>query len=259
MKRKTKALGLILGGPVLLVAVLVLYAISSFVVSAAADTGSDLAATVGTLISVALSVVGILAMLLVLIGIPLGIVLLATGKDESEGKDVYVYQSIAELTRNIIIVGVLSSVLSLLGILLLAMGFTWGVLLSLISMPISFIFSVAYLVWVYRAYANIIVKKKGDVTLSPGWAVGMHFIPGVNIVYPAFIYKQIWSASVGEDRAFLVLVWWFVVVGAVLALTYFNPTVDFAGSMLVEVAFLALLGIGLWMMHRVAKGQEKWA
>lgn len=67
--------------------VLIAYAIANFVISAlAAGGGSELASTIGSLINVALGILGILSMIGVPIGLVIGLILLLT-RDE-EGKKI---------------------------------------------------------------------------------------------------------------------------------------------------------------------------
>ena len=67
--------------------------------------------------------------------------------------------------------------------------------------------------WIYRANANAHVLG-GDLTITPGWAVGWYFVPFANLVKPYEAMKQTWLASHfgsnwGAGEAPDLLAWWW--------------------------------------------------
>lgn len=54
---------------------------------------------------------------------------------------------------------------------------------------------VIFLIWVYRAYKNLIGLGADGLSSSPGWAVGSWFVPVVNIFKPYQIMQEIWTNS----------------------------------------------------------------
>lgn len=85
MKNNTlKAVLLIVSGPALLFVTLFAYAISNFVFGAIEVSGPNSFATLGVAINVILSLVGILGLLLILVGIPIGAILLVKSLKEEK-------------------------------------------------------------------------------------------------------------------------------------------------------------------------------
>jgi len=74
------AIGLIVSGPVILVGTIVLFAITNFIVSA---VGPDLV-VLGTILNLVLSLAGILGLLLVIVGFPIGVIMLIMNLDEKK-------------------------------------------------------------------------------------------------------------------------------------------------------------------------------
>lgn len=55
--------------------------------------------------------------------------------------------------------------------------------------------AVLWLVWLYRAYANLVFVGSKRVRFSPTWAVGYWFIPFVNLVRAYQVMKDLWLRS----------------------------------------------------------------
>jgi hypothetical protein len=55
--------------------------------------------------------------------------------------------------------------------------------------------AVVFLMWLYRAYANIVSFGVKDLENSPGWAVGSFFVPVFNLGGPLVIVQELWRAS----------------------------------------------------------------
>jgi Domain of unknown function (DUF4328) len=55
--------------------------------------------------------------------------------------------------------------------------------------------AVLWLVWLYRAYANLVFVGSKRVRFSPTWAVGYWFIPFVNVVRAYQVMKDLWLRS----------------------------------------------------------------
>jgi hypothetical protein len=54
---------------------------------------------------------------------------------------------------------------------------------------------VVFLIWLYRAYANVMNFGVKGLENSPGWAVGSFFIPLFNLGGPLVIVQELWRAS----------------------------------------------------------------
>jgi hypothetical protein len=58
-----------------------------------------------------------------------------------------------------------------------------------------FISGIMFLVWIYRAAANIHAFRSAAMEITPGWAVGWNFIPIASLWKPYQAVKQVWQAS----------------------------------------------------------------
>jgi hypothetical protein len=143
---------------------------------------------------------------------------------------------------------------------------------------VSIVFLVALLAsfvlvgrWIYRASANAHALS-GEMTISPGWAVGWYFIPIANLFKPYQAMREIWMASHfrgdwrGEPSPSLLTGWWglWIVVnildnismrlgardeeGAIVGLT---TTFDLVAGVL-NVALCLIL---ITLMRQVARAQ----
>jgi hypothetical protein len=74
---------------------------------------------------------------------------------------------------------------------------------------------ISFLIWVYRAAANVHSIRATAMTISPGWTVGWNFIPIAAFWKPYQAIKQIWQASHNISNPDSVRVpdmfsaWWF--------------------------------------------------
>jgi hypothetical protein len=77
--------------------------------------------------------------------------------------------------------------------------------------------AIAWLLWQYRAHANLGALGAANLAYSPGWAVGWWFIPFANIVMPFLTVRELWKASKPDAGAVdwkarggaaIVGVWW---------------------------------------------------
>jgi hypothetical protein len=55
--------------------------------------------------------------------------------------------------------------------------------------------SVAFLLWIHRAYRNLPSLRATGLSYSPGWAVGYFFIPIFNLFRPYQVMQEIWQGS----------------------------------------------------------------
>lgn len=52
----------------------------------------------------------------------------------------------------------------------------------------------------YRAKANAHVLAPDEMTISPGWSIGWHFVPVANLVMPYLAVREAWRASARAAR-----------------------------------------------------------
>jgi hypothetical protein len=78
---------------------------------------------------------------------------------------------------------------------------------------------VSWLMWQYRAYANLRLVGSRETELSPGWSVGYWFIPFINLVRPYQVTAEVWRRSEllnmrdplgGLSGPPIILAWWLV-------------------------------------------------
>jgi hypothetical protein len=55
--------------------------------------------------------------------------------------------------------------------------------------------AIVFVIWFYRAHANLEPLGAGHLTYSPGWAAGCWFVPILNLFRPLQIAQEIWRNS----------------------------------------------------------------
>lgn len=72
--------------------------------------------------------------------------------------------------------------------------------------------TVFYCMWVHRVSKNAHVIKKGDLSQTPGWAVGFHFVPIANLWKPLTAISEIYNVSGSRPLQSMdnLVVWWWV-------------------------------------------------
>ncbi|HKP70301.1 MAG TPA: DUF4328 domain-containing protein, partial [Pyrinomonadaceae bacterium] len=86
----------------------------------------------------------------------------------------------------------------------------WLMLQGLIylgSVPLHLVVIVGFLIWLYRAHANLDALGARNLEFTPGWAVGWWFIPFANLVKPYQAVREVWYESDPDadpnDKVFL--------------------------------------------------------
>lgn len=67
----------------------------------------------------------------------------------------------------------------------------FGILLSVTNLAVI----VTFLMWLFRAYKNVLALGAGQLRYRPGWSIGAWFIPFFNFVGPKQIVNDTWRAS----------------------------------------------------------------
>lgn len=100
---------------------------------------------------------------------------------------------------------------------------------------LSLVIGVMLLVWLYRVHA----ARREQASFSPGWAVGVWFIPGLNAILAPLSVRSAHKAATGSGAGLVVLVWWLfwlVEIG-------FQMLFSFRAHMVVEPgAYVLVLG-----------------
>ncbi|HWT95138.1 MAG TPA: DUF4328 domain-containing protein [Solirubrobacteraceae bacterium] len=92
-----------------------------------------------------------------------------------------------------------------------------SIVMTLASLQIALLIitAVAFLLWFRRAAANL--PALGAVPrYSPGWTVGMWFVPFVNWVLPKRAANDAWRAGTNEEPPLRLNLWWFAWVVALI-------------------------------------------
>jgi hypothetical protein len=90
-----------------------------------------------------------------------------------------------------------------------------GIELALISAGVQVACAIMFGLWTYRVAKNA-VAMGGQLSISPGWAVGYYFIPIVSLWKPYQAMAEVWDASDPDPRSephqqrshALLLAWW---------------------------------------------------
>ncbi|MCW3101902.1 MAG: hypothetical protein JWO09_342 [Bacteroidetes bacterium] len=69
------------------------------------------------------------------------------------------------------------------------------VIISAINILLLLASTILFLVWTYRAYDNLYILKKDEMSTTPGWAVGYWFVPVLSLFKPYLIMKEIWDET----------------------------------------------------------------
>jgi hypothetical protein len=87
-------------------------------------------------------------------------------------------------------------------------------LASAIMLIASLATTVIFFFWLYRASANVHAMGAKDLNATPGFAVGMYFIPFFNLYMPPVVMSGIRKASIGalnwnaQKGTPLIALWW---------------------------------------------------
>jgi hypothetical protein len=68
-------------------------------------------------------------------------------------------------------------------------------MIGLVQFPIYIFAVVAFLMWLYRIYANLEALGSDQNAYTPGWAVGWWFLPFANLIIPYKVVKNAWVES----------------------------------------------------------------
>jgi hypothetical protein len=134
----------------------------------------------------------------------------------------------------------------------------WGPgvdLFQLLRGVATLVTSVCFLIWLYRANANVRALGADDMMGSPGLGVAWFFIPLANLFMPYMTVRDVWRASArprdwqGESAAATILLWWIawlaagimgIIVFQMELANGFKPTSE-AGqlSLIADLSFVA--------------------
>jgi hypothetical protein len=141
-------------------------------------------------------------------------------------------------------------------------------LVSSVTFPLRIGTVVVFLLWLYRAYANVVSFGVKGLENSPGWAVGSFFFPVFNLGGPLVIVQELWRASDPRARdswknrsaSALAGCWWacfisgilLFLIGAVIAVRRPNTVAGITfGTTLCIVAELLIISAGILVIFLI--------
>jgi hypothetical protein len=83
--------------------------------------------------------------------------------------------------------------------------------------------AITFFVWLYRVSANVHALGASELSAGPGFAVGMYFIPVMNLIMPFLAMGEIWKASIDAPQwkmqkgTLLIPLWWFLQIATGIA------------------------------------------
>lgn len=145
--------------------------------------------------------------------------------------------------------------------------------------------AISWLMWQYRAQANLSFLRVEDLSYSPAWAIGSWFVPIANLVYPYWATSELSGASTQDRPARApwrerlerfdwrvlrspALAWWWgtFVLGGILVRVadVVGETADSAGQILAgaylfplgHVLLLAAAALAALVSQQIQDGQE---
>lgn len=92
--------------------------------------------------------------------------------------------------------------------------------------------AIAWCFWLHRAYTNCWRLSGIRPLRTPGYAVGCHFIPFVNLAAPWVVMSELWRCSTPTDpmrprgTPLLIHFWWFTWIGSGVASWIYGVAAD---------------------------------
>jgi hypothetical protein len=291
--RKTKLGWFLVVAPIpLLIAAISGYAIAAFI--AAQSLGTSASPTMGQTVQLLFGIGGLLGLLGIFVGMPVGIYLLTSrtpkailADSNAQTPSALEYRSASAFAKTTIglllaftlaasidvfaqgaVLGYLST-FSFVGIvpsLSLPFALQYANITASVIFPLS---AMTYLMWKYRAYRNIQALSPKETTYSHLWTVGGYIIPFINFFMPFRIMKEIVRESKAEQVARILIVWWiaFLVAQIILEITPANTTTAFGaittwtavGTLLWDVGMVIAAVSLMIIMSAVTKNQDRLA
>ncbi len=191
------------------------------------------------------------------------------------------YQSIEDLSKWSVLMFRVGGAISALTIFLIlgAIGDEdWHTVAALTSGDTSSLFGalsggqslltvVLFCLWLYRATTNLTVLRNRPLEMSPGWAVGSFFVPGLNFFSPYKGLKQLYQGATGRQDGSVGLWWGFFIAGLVGAIlsalfaTEGSMNAEAAtGWMIISLAALSVAAfVGANCIARINEGMRQQA
>lgn len=88
-----------------------------------------------------------------------------------------------------------------------------------VMLALAIVTDILFLRWIYVMSSNCHGFGAADLTFSPGWSVGLFFVPGLNLFMPILILREIRRASKNpefwksQSGGWLPAIWWMLWIG----------------------------------------------
>ena len=114
--------------------------------------------------------------------------------------------------------------------------------------------AIVFLVWLYRANANVRALGADDMMGSPGLGIGWFFVPLANLVMPYMTVRDIWRASVrprdwqAERAPAAILLWWICwLAGGIIGVIVFRIEIEHGFKPTPEALWLSVGSDFIWI------------
>jgi hypothetical protein len=132
--------------------------------------------------------------------------------------------------------------------------------------------AIMFFFWLYRASANVHAMGAAGLNATPGFTVGMYFIPFLNLFMPPIVMSEMWRASanatqwVSQRRTPIIPIWWLlqimVGIGSIVSFLMARSSTTVDALMAVTKVQLAFFGVDilyrlslLWLVTRISRAQ----
>lgn len=131
----------------------------------------------------------------------------------------------------------------------------WVAVFQLIRFLVILATASAFLIWLYRANANVRALGADDMMGSPGLGIAWFFIPLANLFMPYMTVRDVWRASArprdwqGESAPATIIAWWILwLAGGVIGVVVFQMELANGFKPTPEAGQLSLVSDLIWVV-----------
>ena len=129
---------------------------------------------------------------------------------------------------------------------------------ALVQSGLFIVTAIVILRWIYFACTNAVAMGARDMMVTPGWAVGVYFVPVANLVMPFQSMREIWKGSTRPQdweivKAPAVIAWWWLFwltsnIAGILAGVLEERAIARPGELVPVTAASNLLSVGACLL-----------
>ena len=128
--------------------------------------------------------------------------------------------------------------------------------IGLVEVFVALLVAVLFLIWVWRAHANLHASGIGGLVTTPLRASLVHLVPVANLMFPVRNMRHLWNRSHGLDEwqanaeVGAVSIWWtaFVVAASIDSWLVFSALVALLTNVRFTAPLLATSGLALFSL-----------